>query len=161
MIQSMYNSHVIGHYKQALSPEEDLAISIVENAIYDYKNGYSVLVEFFGKRKAKILVERFSDICKTPTMKMYYRRSADENHHVVSGIEKAILYVMLNEIEACTGKKIRGDERFNGAIRNMVDAEMFFREDDWCHDLCGVSGKDILRKIKQTEGITSQKKQAA
>ena len=163
LIQSVYNCKVMGHGEPSyyMSPAEDLATSVVENAIYDYKYGCWALIQVVGKKKAKTIANNFSELCGSFSMQYYYRRSASKDVFVRAGAKKAILYALLYEIEKSTGKKIRGNVVLNAALQNMFDAEMFFRENDWCRDLCGIGGIDILRMIKESEGLISQKKQVA
>lgn len=130
-----------------------------EDREWDY--GYRALIQVVGKKKAKTIANNFSELCSSFSMKYYYRRSASKDVFVRAGAKKAIIYALLYEIEKSTGKKLRGDQVFNEALQNMFDAEMFFRENDWCANLCGISGTDILSMIRESEGITSQKKHVA
>ena len=161
LIQAAYNSYVIGHGEKAFSPEEDLATAIVENAIYDYKYGVEELTKMFGRRKIKSIVYGISNICANPRIKKYYKSTAANDDEKVGPSKVIIMLALLRELDRQTGEKIRGNLNLNTALYNMFDAEMFFRENDWCTNLCGMSGIDILRMIRESEGITSQKKQVA
>jgi hypothetical protein len=162
LIRSVYDSEVVGHgNSETITPEEDLALAIVENAIYDYKLGYQYLIELVGRRKAKMIAKQFSSLCNSEYIKRYYRRMASNDQYTCAGAKTVILYAMFHEIKIWTEKKLRGNRHLNSVLLNMFDSEMFFRQDHWCSDLCGMSGLDILEMIQESEGINSQKKQVA
>ena len=161
LMSSIANCTVVGHDgSRTMEPAEELANEIVRISIEDHKEGYRFLRKNFPKRDVDKMLTCYKDLASSDIFRRYYFRSGKPGGVGTQGV-RAMRYLIMQNAKHILGPKIMELEGASEYMYNMMTSEMFFRNNRWCDDLCGIPGMDILKMIHQSEDYNPRKKQVA